>query len=478
MDNKGIEMKQSEGEVDKLQTNTGRRKKLPQYLAAIIMNIAPFTYGVSVAWSSSAVPKLQSKENQLGIEPITPEEGSWIGSLICLGAVSALPVYSYVLQQFGRKIAGYLVCIPFIVGWILTYFGSSVTTILIARFIIGLGSGGMLTVCPLYVAEIAEDSIRGELGSFLVLFINAGLLFSYIIGGLISYHAYALTTLVFPVLLLTTFTWLPETPVYHISKENPTGAAASLRWLRHAEDDVVREEIEMLTRTVRKTKATNESRVTARDLVSTKGTRRALVIGLALVVNQQLCGIFAIQIFAQMLFEESKSGLSPYMCTIVFGLLQLIGSFVCPPLMDRAGRKILMIISNVLMVICLVSIGSYFYVKHLDLDVNNIRWIPISGLSLFVLSFSVGMGPVPFVMISEIFPPNIRGMASWLCISVLWLLAFFVGKFFITISLMVGVHICFWIFASICLMGAIFDVVYIPETKNKSLEEVLQELNK
>ncbi|KAJ9599664.1 hypothetical protein L9F63_026489, partial [Diploptera punctata] len=104
-------------------------------------NIAAFAYGVTVGWPSSAIPQLSSENNPIGSEPITVEDGSWLGGIICVGALASLPIYSYISEKFGRKTSGYLVGIPFIIGWILTYIASSVRTLFVARFFLGLSSG-------------------------------------------------------------------------------------------------------------------------------------------------------------------------------------------------------------------------------------------------------------------------------------------------------------------------------------------------
>ncbi|PSN54587.1 hypothetical protein C0J52_07385, partial [Blattella germanica] len=418
-------------------------------------NIAPFTYGVSMAWPSAAIPQLMSKDNPIDIEPITAEDGSWLGGILCLGALAALPIFSYMADRFGRKIAGYAVGIPFILGWILKYFANSVEMLFIARFIVGLSSGGMLIVCPLYVAEIAEDSIRGTLGSFLLLFVNSGMLMSYVIGAFISYHGFAILGCIFPILYLGAFYWLPETPVFLITKDRQAEALSALKWLRGSNSELIEEELENLTRIIRGN--TSPEKVHIKDLISTRAARMGLIIGLVLCINQQFCGIYAIASYAGSIFEASGSDIKPQVATIIVGAIQLLGSFASTSLMDRAGRRILVTISNASMALCLLGVGVYFYLKHIQVDTS--------------------MGPVPFVMISEILSPQIRGLATWICISVLWFLAFCVGKFFNTVSEALGIYVCFWFFAFCCCAGAIFDFLVLPETKGKSIEAILEELS-
>ena len=438
------------------------------------MNIAPFTYGVSVGWPSSAIPQLSSVDNPIGIEPITTEDGSWLGGIVCIGALAALPVYSIISERFGRKLANYLIGVPFVIGWFLTYMASSVRVLYVARFIIGLGSGGMLLVTPLYVGEISQDDIRGTLGSFLLLFLNSGMFASYILGAYVSFHAYAVSGVIFSSLYLAANLWLPESPVYLLTKDKHAEALVSLKQLRGDNNQLAEHELEALTRTIAESKETTKA--TIKDVLSSKISRLGLIIGVVLCTNQQFCGIFAVQSYIGNIFQSSGSDLSPEMAAIIVGAIQVVGSSVSSLLMDRAGRKFLIIVSNTFMAFSLVSIGIYFYLKSVEASTDGLNWLPVTALSIFVLSFALGMGPVPFVMLSEILSPQTKGLITWISITSLWLCAFIVGKFFSTISNAVGIHICFWFFALVCIAGTVFHVLILPETKNKSLEVILKEL--
>jgi SP family facilitated glucose transporter-like MFS transporter 8 len=417
------------------------------------------------------LPVLQSGHSPTG-GPISNEVGSWLGSLMCLGALLATPIYLFISEHCSRKTTGYLVAVPFIVCWTLIIVGNSIIILCIARFTGGMGSGAIIVFASLYVSETAQDSIRGALGSYLTLFTNAGVLFAYIIGTYVSYYTFAYTALLIPILYIVGLIWLPETPNYLVNRGNYTEAKRSLRWLRGKDDRLVEMELTKLISFV-KHRAETPS---LKDMLSSAGTRRALIIGLVLVTNLQFCGIFAILSYTVNIFREAGSDLSPNNSTILIGALQLAGSCVSSLLIDKAGRKILLLVSNTCMAICLAALGGYFFFKSRGSDVSEFGWLPVSSLSVYIAAISLGVAPITFLMVSEIFEPKVKGRAITIIISIMWFLTFLIGKFYTNLSDVFGIHVCYWLFSACCVIGAIFTIISVPETKNRSYESILLEL--
>ncbi|XP_068085285.1 glucose transporter type 3 [Anabrus simplex] len=137
---------------------TKGKSSFRQYLATIIVNLGTFTYGSVVGWSANAVPFLQSQHSPLQNGPITNEEASWLTSLLCLTGIPAVPLYSCICQRYGCKVGGYLVAIPFIVGWIIVIFEDSLTTLYISKFIVGFSSAGSFVVSSIYVRQTEEPN--------------------------------------------------------------------------------------------------------------------------------------------------------------------------------------------------------------------------------------------------------------------------------------------------------------------------------
>jgi SP family facilitated glucose transporter-like MFS transporter 8 len=419
------------------------------------------------------LPVLQSEDSPVAGGPISDEMGSWLGSLMCLGGLLATPLYVFISDHYSRKLTGYLVAVPFIICWILIITADSVAILCIARFIGGMGSGAIIVFASLYVSETAQDTVRGALGSYLTLFTNAGVLFAYIIGSYVSYYTFAYIAILLPILYAVGLIWIPETPNYLVNQGNYSEAERSLRWLRGRDERLVELELNKLTFFAKERTET----VSMKDMLSAAGTRRALIVGVVLVANLQFCGIFAILSYTVNIFRAAGSDLSPNAATILIGSLQLAGSYVSSLLIDKAGRKILLLISNICMALCLAALGAYFFFKHQGSDVSNFGWLPVGSLSVYIIAIALGVAPITFVMVSEIFEPRVKGRAMTVIISIMWFLTFLIGKFYTNLSDLLGIHGCYWIFSACCVLGAIFTIVSIPETKNRSYESILLELS-
>lgn len=437
------------------------------------MNIAAFSSGTVVGWSSPMLPVLQSADSPLDGGPISNEMGSWLGSLMCLGGLVATPLYLFISDHYSRKCTGYLVAAPFVASWVLVITAESVATLCLARFIGGMGSGAIIVFASLYVSETAQDTVRGALGSYLTLFTNAGVLFAYILGSYVHYYTFAYIAMLLPVIYTLGMLWIPETPNYLVNREKYSEAERSLRWLRGKDERLVELELNKL---IMFAKEQTEA-VSLKDMLSAAGTRRALIIGVVLAANLQFCGIFAILSYTVNIFQAAGSDLSPNSATILIGSLQLAGSYASSLLIDKAGRKILLLISNICMALCLAALGTYFFVKHQGSDVSDFGWLPVGSLSVYIIAIALGVAPITFLMVSEIFEPRVKGRAIAIIISIMWLLTFLIGKFYTNLSDVLGIYGCYWMFSVCCVLGAIFTQVSVPETKNRSLESILLELS-
>ena len=399
-----------------------------------------------------------------------------MSSLVCLGALLATPLYLYLTHHLSRKITGYLVAVPFILSWILVIIADSVPMLYVARFLGGIGCGAVVVFSPIYVAETSEDSVRGALASYLVLFCNVGIVSGYIIGSLVSYYTFAYIMIQIPLLYVLCYAWLPETPIYLINNDRNVEAERSLRWLRGDNDQVIQNELEKTLSFIKERKALPEA-ASLKDIFTSRGSRRALVIGVVLVTTLQFCGVFAILSYTVNIFQEAGSDLSPHLSSIIIGLVQLAGSCVSSLLIDKAGRKFLLLVSNASMALCLAALGSYFFLKYQGSDVSALSWLPVTCLSAYIFAIALGLAPITFVIVAEIFEPQIKGKATTIIISIMWFLTFLVAKFYPNTTELIGIHGCYWFFSACCVLGALYCFLCVPETKNRSFESILLELS-
>ncbi|XP_014290832.1 facilitated trehalose transporter Tret1 [Halyomorpha halys] len=440
-----------------------------QALAAAIVSILAFIFGTSVGWPSPVQPLLQSDKSPVG--KLSAEDVSWLASLTFLGGIAGSFIWSRIADRFGRKFCGYSVTAPFLVGLGLITFCHNRYLLLVARFINGLGGSGALILSPTYISEVATDSVRGALGSFVILYLNAGIVFAYSLGAVVDYDTLNYICLSIPILFIFLFFWIPESPEFLWSQGKKEKAFNSLLWLRSNNIKCVEDELFIYN-----TKCQDGS-VSYAALVSNRGRRMGMLIGLGLFTWQQFCGILAILSYTSFIFEKADSTIPPGKATIIVGLFQLFASFISSAIVDRSGRRILLLVSYMFMGLALTSIGTYFFLDSLSFDVSSFGWVPVVSLSVHVLTYAVGAGPVPYVVISETMPIDIRGLAT--SIIVLWgtSLAFVSVKIFPLLISSVGIAGCFWFFSVFCFAGFLFTWSLVPETKSVPLPEILRRLN-
>ncbi|XP_054258655.1 facilitated trehalose transporter Tret1-like [Macrosteles quadrilineatus] len=445
--------------------------KAPQYIFTIAATMCAFCAGTALAWTSPALPAIMPKDNETSINGtlvITPEEGSWVGSLLPVGALlGALPA-GYFSNRFGRKLTCASLSLPFVASWLLITYASSAMQLYLARIIVGIATGASSAVAPMYVGEIAEASVRGSLGSFFQLMMTVGILYTYVLGAVVSYTTLAIVCGVVPIAFLLMFFNAPESPVYLISKGRRSEAEASLKRLRGRGYDVSYE----LNELQKEIEKSSGNEVSFSDIFKRKAAFRALIISLGLMVFQQISGINAVIFYANSIFLDAGSTLDPAISTIIVGVIQVVVTYASSLLVDKAGRKILLLISAAVMGICQGLLGLYFYLKENGNDVSNITMIPLASVGLFIIIFSLGFGPIPWMMTGELFSSDIKGPCTGMAVGLNWFLAFLVTKLFGPLKTLLGSGITFGMFGVICGVGVVFVLLLVPETKGKSLDEI------
>lgn len=202
-------------------------------------------------------------------------------------------------------------------------------------------------------------------------------------------------------------------------KERSENATSSLKWLRGKQYDPT-EEIAELQNDLEERKA---QAVTFGQAMSRTTTKRGLVISLGLMFFQQVSGINAVIFYTNDIFSAADTGIQATLATIIVGVMQVVATFVATVIVDRAGRRILLLISGSVMAICTLALGIYFYLQDQDRSkVANLGWLPIVSLCVFIVSFSIGFGPAPWILIGELFAPDVKGLAASLNGTFNWLL--------------------------------------------------------
>lgn len=182
--------------------------------------------------------------------------------------------------------------------------------------------------------------------------------------------------------------------------------------------------------------------------------------------------------FISIIFDEAGSNLSPNDSAIVVGAVQVIGSFVSLSIVDKTGRRILLMVSAICTGITHVAMGIYFQLKESDYDLSSYGWFPLLILSVMYLVSSIGLMNIPFFLIAEILPIKIRSFVITILLSTQWPITFLLVQYFMIASEALGIQTILWMFAGWCFFELFFVYFVIPETKGKNIIEIENALSK
>ena len=296
----------------------------------------------------------------------------------------------------GRKWTLLSSSIFYILSWLLMILTCNVPQMYVARLLQGFGVGFVMTAQTMYIGEIASDDCRGALGSFMQIGIVAGILFVYCIGPFVSFVKFQYACLAIPIFFVATFYFMPDSPHFYISKGRKADAIKSLKYLRGKSSEGVQEEMDQIEASVQEAM---KNKGTVADIFKSKGNTKALVVSAGLLAFQQLSGINVVLFYSQSIFEKAGSSMDPALSTIAVGIVQVLASCCTPLIVDRMGRKTILLGSAIGMSISLGFLGLFFYVDAMKFAIaESITWLPIVALVVFVIVYCIGFGPLPWAV--------------------------------------------------------------------------------
>jgi SP family sugar porter-like MFS transporter len=415
----------------------------------------------------------------------TPSEVGWAMSSALVGCLVGAIVSGALSDRFGRKRLLILAGLFFTVSAVWTALAPDFAVFVVFRLVGGIGIGLASNLSPMYIAEIAPAEIRGKLVSVNQLTIVIGILAAQVANWLIARPVAAGATAAeilaswngqtgwrwmfgaetVPALLFFFLMFLvPESPRWLVKNGRPERAAKVLE--RVGGPDFAGRAMDEIRTTLA---AAEIGRVRFRDLLE-PGLARILVVGVVLAVYQQWCGINVIFNYAQEIFTAAGYGVSDVLFNIVVtGTVNLVFTFVAIRLVDRVGRKPLMIAGSAGLAVVFGLIGASYAVHSRGL---HILLLVLVALALYALS----LAPVTWVLLSEIFPNRIRGAAMSVSTVSLWSACFVLTYTFPLLNKGLGPAGTFGIYAGISVLGFIFIKSRVRETKGKTLEEIEGEL--
>ncbi|QIB76040.1 sugar porter family MFS transporter [Halogeometricum borinquense] len=387
------------------------------------------------------------------------------------GAAVGAAVGGKLADRLGRRRLILISAIVFFIGSLTMAVAPNVPVLVAGRLIDGVAIGFASIVGPLYISEIAPPKIRGALTSLNQLMVTVGILSSYFVNFALadseSWRAMLGAGMVPAVILAIGILKMPESPRWLFEHGKEAEARAILQQTRSGD---VEKELEEIRGTVSK-----QSNTGLRDLLE-PWLRPALVVGLGLAVFQQVTGINAVIYYAPTILESTEFGnATSILATVGIGLINVVMTIVAIALIDRVGRRALLLTGVGGMVVTLGILGAVFYLPGFS---GGLGIIATVSLMLFVAFFAIGLGPVFWLLISEIYPLAVRGSAMGIVTVANWGANLLVSLMFPVMTANLGTPSTFWIFGVCSLVALVFTYALVPETKGRSLEAIENDLRK
>jgi sugar porter (SP) family MFS transporter len=401
---------------------------------------------------------------------LTSFDKELLTSLLLVGAVIGALAAGRVADRIGRRPTVLATAVLFVAGVMLAAFSPSYGVLIAARVVIGLAVGSASMVVPLYISETAPPRVRGGLVSFNQLAITLGILISYLVDyGLASSQNWRLMfglAAVPAILMFAGMLFQHESPHWLITQGREDEARAVLRLVR--EEGNIDAEIAQVRELSRRKSSFRE--------VFDPAVRHVLIIGVALAVFQQITGINTIIYYAPTLLASAGLGSSAaLLANAVNGAVNVGMTIVAIRLLDRVGRRPLLLSGTTGMAVGLVVVAVTFLIGGSHLHGGS-ALIAIAGLLIFTGSFAIGLGPVFWLLISEIYPVKIRGQAMSVATMANWGANFAVTISFLTLLGALGGAGTFFLFAGLTIVALAYFQWQVPETRNRSLHAIEREL--
>ncbi|XP_058090510.1 sugar transporter ERD6-like 5 isoform X4 [Magnolia sinica] len=434
-------------------------------ISTLVAVSGSYVFGSAVGYSSPAELGIM---NDLGL---SLAQYSLFGSILTIGAMIGAIMSGHIADFIGRRGAMGISDIFCLAGWLAIFFSKAAWLLNLGRLSVGYGIGLLSYVVPVYIAEITPKNLRGGFTTVNQLMICCGVSLTFLLGTVVRWRILALIGIIPCLVQLLGLFFIPESPRWLAKMGKQNEFESALRILRGKDADISHEvdEIRDYMETIQ---SLQEARIL--DLFQRKYAH-SVIVGVGLMVLQQFGGVNGIAFYASAIFVSAGFS-SGSIGTIAMAAVQIPMTTLGVLLMDKSGRRPLLMVSAAGTCLGCFLVGVSFVLKDHEWLKALIPSVALVGVLVYTGSFSLGMGGIPWVIMSEIFPINMKGSAGSLVTLVNWLGSWIISYTF-NFLLNWSSAGTFFIFASICGVTVLFVAKLVPETKNRTLEEIQASMN-
>ncbi|XP_052743251.1 facilitated trehalose transporter Tret1 [Bicyclus anynana] len=462
--------------ITKLMWQNGTR--INQYLFAIIITIPLLSFGMIQGWLSPMISVLQSTEGPAP-EPYTSTDISWMTSVTYITAIIFGAPMGYLTDRYGRKVMTLITTFSLILYWQIKLLSLEPWALILARAIAGIPCSACYIVLPIYLKEISDIDLRGALGSLLILNRNIGYLASYVFADLLEVTPMLWMGLLVPTVVFFIFLIMPETPEFLVKQGKIDEAKTVLAWLRGVSimERSLEQDIDSLVKVEKQTK--EEAKNVWKIILKDKATFKAFIITLVIKITQQFDGYLIVLIYAGFVFERASESislkLSPNKQVMLIGLVQLLGSTIATCIVEKTGRKLLLVSTSFAIGVGMLLLSAWFYLTGIGMWLPG--WLPVFAMCFCIFADAAGFQPISYIIITDLFSFQLRGTVSSFANICAKLSNFVQMKWFTKLCELISIHWTFLFFAIVCFFACFYTLIAFPETRQKSVEEIYEKLS-
>ncbi|KAL1189694.1 putative sugar transporter ERD6-like 13 [Cardamine amara subsp. amara] len=418
-----------------------------------------FSYGTAAGFTSPAQTGIMAGLN------LSLAEFSFFGSVLTIGGLVGAAMSGRLADIFGRRGALWVSNSFCMAGWLMIAFSQATWSLDIGRLFLGVAAGLVSYVVPVYIVEIAPKKVRGAFSAINSLVMCSSVAMTFLIGSVISWQKLALISTVPCVLEFVGLCIIPESPRWLSSNGRVKESELALQRLRGKSTDITKEaaEIKKYMENLQEFKEDGFF-----ELFKPRYSR-VITVGIGLLVLQQLGGLSGYTFYMSSIFK--KSGFSNNIGVVVASAMQSVTSVLGLIIVDKFGRRSLLTVGTVMMCLGSLITGLSFLFQNYGLLENYTPISTFMGVMVFLTSITIGIGGIPWVMVSEMTPINIKGSAGTLCNLTSWSSNWFVSYTFNFLFQWSSSGV-FFIYSIISGVGILFVMKMVPETRGRSLEEI------
>ncbi|XP_069184553.1 facilitated trehalose transporter Tret1-2 homolog [Procambarus clarkii] len=440
-----------------------------QVFASLMMEFMQLSIGLAVAFSGITLPQLTNPDTDDLF--LTPLNQALYGSLVFLGLSVGCCVVGPVMMSLGHRIT-FLLIVPISVAfWFLLAFSPRVWVLLTSRVLIGFTIGVTSSATVVYVIEIAHQDIRRALSGFLLLSRQVGILLTSVVGiSNLSWREMGYLYICVTAIPFFGLIFLPNSPRWLVTRGRVSDAEKALYFFRGKHYDFQPELKAIVEQSENSSRGTSNYWQQLR-IIKEPSVYRIFCLMSFLILCVAFDGSYSLTAYLVPIFKTMKTSLDPYTCSIIFGVVRLVGTFFFLCVTDRLGRRPLIIVSYCVCAVCLAACGGYFYMQESG-SAAGLEWLPLSTVYIFI--FFVGTGqPIVIVLSGELMPTSFRAVGFSMLNLVAAIGMFAASMTYPATAETLGQHGAFWVFSVVCGTLALVSTLALPETRGRTLEDIL-----